>query len=72
MKIFQDYSSNEGVELSQHKPATAAKRPINVSIFGINKDFNEKLSFVLCYIQSCVHIYGHIIQRNVCKNIAKV
>ncbi len=31
--------------------------------FVINKDFNEKLSFVLCYIQSCVHNYGRVISN---------
>ncbi len=55
----------------QHGCLSEKKRHINVSIIGINTDFNEKWSLVLCYIQSWVHIYGHAIQRNVWKKSLK-
>ncbi len=47
--FFGTTLQTKGYENYQHKPATAAtwlpertKRPIHLSIFGINKDFNEK------------------------------
>ncbi len=66
--IFRNHTSNNGYELFQHKPPTAATwlPKINIKIL---KKCNH---FVLCYIQSCVHIYGHVIQINVCKKLANV